>query len=669
MFSISSKIFFQQLWLLIGTLCCIPINNSYTKAQIVPESILGENVSIQSENNTSRISGGVSSESNLFYSFLEFNVNLGESVYFIDPGVKNIIARVREKRSNIDGILGIQGGNANLFLINPMGIAFGRNAQLDLKGSFLASTADSIIFDDGSEFSLSSADSLSLLTVHIPIGLRFGNIPGSIENESTVTVIGSDGALISAGLTVPSEKTIALIGGNLSINGGYIYSPGSRVELGSVSDNSLVHLTPDLADWKLSYKDVESFQDINLFNGAVVQVGQDKGGDIHFQGRQINLLNSQVVAFSSGTTPGGNISIDAAESVLLEDFSELTTGNLDVANTSSGSISINTKSINIRDSIIDASSDSVGLPGDVTIKASDLLNVDNGAITASAVGGGKSGTIIIDVGELMLKNGAEVTVSSPNGGIAGSLEINSRYLLLDNQSRISASTTEGQVGNININSGNVILRENSSITTSAIESPAKTDGGNVSVVTDSLILENSDISANSTNSFGGRVNITAAGIFQSPDSTITATSAAGPQFNGIVNLNITNVDPTNSLSELPSYIVDPDALVAQNPCKRGSESEFTRSGRGGLPPNLSQDFNSDATQVGLVEPVRISASDRQQTKVSKGKTSSLASAALPIAPAQGWVFNDKGEVVLVSYNPAIAGPQRLKTNPAGCPVP
>jgi large exoprotein involved in heme utilization and adhesion len=337
------------------------------------------------------------------------------------------------------------------------------------------------------------------------------------------------------------------------------------------------------------------------------------------------------------------------------------------ATASSGNIDIDTKSIIVRDSFIDASSDSGSPSGNITIKASESLNIDNSLITAKSLSGGKAGTLRLDVGELKLSNGSEVTVSSMKGGIAGNLEIKSNSLLLANQSMISASTTEGQVGNINIDSGNIILRGNSIITTSAFESPSKADGGNISIAADSLILENSNISANSTNSFGGRVNVTAAGIFQSLDSGITATSAAGPQFNGIVNLNITNVDPTDSLSKLPTYVVDPDSLVAQNPCKRGSESEFTRSGRGGLPPSISQDFNSDATQVGLVEPAP-TITGKQQAKALQGKTSALASIPNPIVPAQGWVFNDKGEVVLVADNSSIAGPQRLKANPAGCPV-
>ncbi|NMG06361.1 hypothetical protein [Brasilonema sp. UFV-L1] len=36
----------------------------------------------------------------------------------------------------------------------------------------------------------------------------------------------------------------------------------------------------------------------------------------------------------------------------------------------------------------------------------------------------------------------------------------------------------------------------------------------------------------------------------------------------------------------------------------------------------------------------------------------------PIVPAQGWIFNEKGEVTLVAYDPTKTGPQREQQTPS-----
>ena len=88
------------------------------------------------------IEGGLQQGNNLFHSFEKFNVDQGATVLFQDPGVANILSRVTgNELSEILGTLGISGGDANLFLLNPNGIIFGQDSSLDLNGSFLATTA------------------------------------------------------------------------------------------------------------------------------------------------------------------------------------------------------------------------------------------------------------------------------------------------------------------------------------------------------------------------------------------------------------------------------------------------------------------------------------------------------------------------------------------------
>ncbi|MFP4299945.1 MAG: filamentous hemagglutinin N-terminal domain-containing protein, partial [Spirulinaceae cyanobacterium] len=126
---------------LCGLLLTLPVS-----AQIIPDTTLGnENTTLTPINpNRYHIDGGAIRDINLFHSFLEFNIQQNQTVYFSNPlGVENILTRVTGNNlSDINGRLGVA-GEANLFLLNPNGIIFGENASLDIRGSFLATTADS----------------------------------------------------------------------------------------------------------------------------------------------------------------------------------------------------------------------------------------------------------------------------------------------------------------------------------------------------------------------------------------------------------------------------------------------------------------------------------------------------------------------------------------------
>ena len=70
-------------------------------------------------------------------------------------------------------------------MVNPNSILFGENAQLDVGGSFIATTADGVQFEDGAEFAASNVEEEPILTVSVPIGLEFGNDPGAITVKGT----------------------------------------------------------------------------------------------------------------------------------------------------------------------------------------------------------------------------------------------------------------------------------------------------------------------------------------------------------------------------------------------------------------------------------------------------------------------------------------------------
>ena len=135
--------------------------------------------------NTAEITGGETRGDNLFHSFQDFSVKTGNEAFFNNAdSISNIFSRVTGGNvSDIDGAIRAN-GSANLFLINPAGIIFGENAFLNVGGSFIGSTADSLLFPDDIEYSATNTDTAPVLTINAPIGLGFRDVPQPITNSS-----------------------------------------------------------------------------------------------------------------------------------------------------------------------------------------------------------------------------------------------------------------------------------------------------------------------------------------------------------------------------------------------------------------------------------------------------------------------------------------------------
>ena len=244
-------------------------------AQVLPDSTLSTTVTSTDNLNFvieggDRPSRGSRSGPNLFHSFDTFSVPDGGSARFNNPpDITHIIGRVTGSQpSIIEGLISAQ-GEANLFLINPQGILFGPNAQLDIGGSFLASTVDRIVFQDGAVFSASDP-SLPLLTVSVPAGLQMGSTPQSIHNQSQVTVNDS-----VVGLMVAPKETVGLVGGAIALE--------AIDSIGVESLNSSVDATVD----------------------ALVDVPDDTGAAV--------LMNGTVDDVTSSSTGGDLILLSESE--------------------------------------------------------------------------------------------------------------------------------------------------------------------------------------------------------------------------------------------------------------------------------------------------------------------------------------------------------------------
>ena len=462
-------------------------------AQIIPDGTLGPESSRavpDTINNlpSDRISGGATRGSNLFHSFREFNINEARGAYFENPsGISNIFTRVTgSQSSNILGTLGVQ-GNANLFLINPKGIVFGPNARLDLRGSFIGSTADSIVFNNGVEFSSTNPQTAPLLTVNIPTGLRFRDNPGAIVNRSTA--LGKVNLPDSpvpipigdrVGLAVDPGQTLALIGGDIQIPGGNLTASGGQILLGSTASPGLVNfaLNPTVAEpgnLSLNYSNIRNFGNIQISGGTLINTSGIGGGRVELKGGNVTISGARIYALTLGNVDGRGIDI-SAQNLRVQNgtqFSTLTLGDGAGGN------------INFR------ATDSVEMSGlgvegyqQVVIKylvsgTTDPFDPLFVLFNASA-GAGSGGSIAIDTNRLLLNNGVVGSGITFGAGKGGDLIIRANTLEMVGSgiNNGTAKESTGAGGSITIDVARLIMRDGSLLGTTSYSSGPS---GNVNI--------------------------------------------------------------------------------------------------------------------------------------------------------------------------------------------
>jgi filamentous hemagglutinin family protein len=476
------------------------INNLPIQAQIIPDNTLGNESSQINSNvlinglNADKINGGATRGSNLFHSFSEFNIKDGQRVYFANPsGVLNILTRVTGKdASSIFGTLGVD-GNANLFLMNPNGILFGQNASLDIRGSFVGTTANGLQFGNQGVFSATNPEAPALLTIN-PNALFFNQINqnATIQNNASTT-----------GLVVDEGKSLLLVGGNISMDGGILFAPGGRVELGGLAEAGNVGIQQDGNIFSLNFPVQVERADVLLNNGAITYVASGGGGSINIDAQNIDILQgSQIFAGINedlGTidSKAGDVTLNATRAIQLEKDSFII--NTIFNNGNGGDIRINTKDLFVRDGAqINTGIFGAGKAGNLTINASgnvELIGTSTDGNASSALRSftlsgstGDAGNLTITTQNLFVQDGALVGSSTSGSGKAGNLTVNAsgKVELIGTSanfrraSGLFASTEEstGNAGDLIINTQDLLIKNGAQVSAGTFSGGK---GGNLTV--------------------------------------------------------------------------------------------------------------------------------------------------------------------------------------------
>jgi filamentous hemagglutinin family protein len=502
-------------------------------AQVIPDDTLGAESSTVNSIDELRdvIEGGAIRGNNLFHSFQEFNVGEGANVNFSNPeGIVNIFSRVTGNDvSDILGTLGVD-GNANLFLMNPSGIIFGENARLDIGGSFLATTAETINFPSGN-FSTNDSEQSSI-SINFPIGLGFGNNPGSITVQGkqnnlvlrypSLTV---DTSKFPPGIQVAPNQNISLIGGKINFNGGGLQTFGGNIELVSISGNQNLDFV-NADNWLNTNISNNKFQDITFKNAAYIDSSGEIAGDINISGRRIEIDEGSAILANTSRFTTNSINIDASEAITikgssgefnsdksLDEIEKISTGQLpeenidnyysvslvvannifsDLETLENNRISINTKKLEILDAGQIRTTEFLTenrTAGDIAINAQDII---------------VSGTNHID----------SLVSSSITGG---NIKISSQSLEVTDGGRIVSDSFDGKSsGNLFIESDNIVLKGYPdpfvSLFTGLFTNPLRTNTqGNINIITKTLnVLDGAKINTNSAyNNSAGNIDIDA----------------------------------------------------------------------------------------------------------------------------------------------------------------
>lgn len=471
---------------------------------------------------------------NLFHSFGRFGLSNGESATFSGPAsVENIIGRVTGgELSRIDGLLRSSIPGANLFLLNPSGIAFGPNARLDIKGSFHAATADYLRFGDGGRFGAAPSAQDAVLSVAAP--QAFGFLQDRPQGVS----------LDHSRLETPAGAALTLAGGDID---------AKRASL-ATTDGHLQLIAAGRGEVDLAGQTAVAGGGAVRLDNAELSAGGTGGQGIAIRGGRFYAKDSTLETAHAGgvgqTADGA--SIRTSESIVL-DGSKITVRALDAG--ASGAATISTDGdLTASNSLIRTLSGILpgGLPapgaradaGDVVARGRTVSLSEQTALLSAVGGAGKTGRVSVEAEQLDMvgayiynQSGFFVDAVPAAGGGARDVDLRVRGAAnLDNSSVFQ--TTIGPVGQrpaqVVLQAGDLNLSNGTRIYNSALALSGdglSSDGGDVHIVASGSVALSGSSFVSTDAGLGGKsgaATIEAGGNIVMRDKGYVATFGGDP---------------------------------------------------------------------------------------------------------------------------------------------
>jgi filamentous hemagglutinin family protein len=523
---------------------------------------------------------------------------------------------------------------------------------------------DTFGFGDGGNIDIATTNSFSIsgLSPTLGISSQIGtSTNGTLGKSGAVTIQGPIAQMAdTAGIrTQAGERRSGDISFHVDeirlVRGGTITSEGGQISIDGYSSNMAQEVT-------LSGQTASgSVSRIDVFGSG--NSTEDSGtGDIRIHTQRFSMTDGSRINSDANGVSGGPILIEASQSATIAGDAKIrvaggnggnvtiTTPSLtieqatiqtqtDQALSDSGPITINANTVVITSGgLLDSSTTAnQGGGGDIIIQGflgtktnATSLKIDGikSGLFTDTQGARPSGNIFVSANTVTLQNGGMLsskTSGTETTATGGSITIDAtNQVTMTGGASITASSTGlGNAGNILINAGNRFEARNSSVTTksdqvgggnieinardrfrlvnSQVNASAFLDGGNITIDPRLVLLQNSQILAQSILGNGGNITITTPLFLSDHLSLVSASSQFG--LNGTVTIQRPTSNLSGSLGTLTSKPGQAQSLVTQRcaALANGQASSFVVAGREQLPAVPGSWLTSPLALAGLGE--------------------------------------------------------------------
>ncbi|MGB1109063.1 MAG: CHAT domain-containing protein [Gammaproteobacteria bacterium] len=497
------------------------------QAQVETDGSLGAATSLAGPAFAIPQSLGQTQGNNLFHSFRQLDLSAGQSATFSGAAsLQRVIARVTGgAASSIDGTLRSTISGADLYLLNPQGVVFGPNASLDVSGAFIASSADSLEFADGSQFSAGTTG--VQLSQAAPSAFGFDGPGGAIKVNN-------------AALAVASGQRLALVGGPVTITGpgtgapvDNLVAPGGELHL--VATGSAGRLELDNPADSSAFTAMETLR----FEQAAYASGNGTaGGRLELVAGTVEIVGGTLIESATfGALDGAGIAVRASERILIDESSALGTQSL--APGAAGPVSLSAADIQISDaSNVFSFAFTDGDGGAITLAATEGISVSGGAsgksqVFSVSIGAGDAGDVSVNAPDVTIEDAfLRSSQASPVGtGDGGALSVTAERLTIRNGGGLDSSTQGAGLG------GAIQVNASESVSISGFDAAnfaggissssgsfASGNAGAIVLNTGALNVSNGSIQAATTNALGGAISLNANQIDISDGGNVLSSS-------------------------------------------------------------------------------------------------------------------------------------------------